>query len=98
MALRLTRAEVLRIAELARLELSDAEVDLFTKQLDDILGYAEQVQEVDTTGVSPTSHALAIDAVWREDVIRPSLDHNQTLPNAPDADRAAGLFRVPKVL
>jgi aspartyl-tRNA(Asn)/glutamyl-tRNA(Gln) amidotransferase subunit C len=98
MASKLTRAEVLRIAELARLELSDAEVNLFTKQLDDILGYAEQVQEVDTTGVSPTSHALAIDAVWREDVTRPSLTHDETLPNAPDADRTAGLFKVPKVL
>ena len=98
MASKLTRAEVLRIAELARLRLSDAEVDLFTKQLDDILGYAEQLQEVDTTGVSPTSHALAIDAVWREDVVLPSLTHAETLPNAPDADRSAGLFKVPKVL
>ena len=98
MASTLTRADVLRIAELARLELSDAEVELFTKQLADILRYAEQVQDVDTTGVSPTSHALAIDAAWRPDVTAPSLDIRDTLGNAPEADTRAGLFKVPKVL
>jgi aspartyl-tRNA(Asn)/glutamyl-tRNA(Gln) amidotransferase subunit C len=98
MASRLTRDEVLRIAELARLELSDQEVDLFTRQLDDILGYAEQVQEVDTTGVSPTSHPLAIEGAWRTDAPGGSLDLADSLANAPSADRAAGLFQVPKVL
>jgi aspartyl-tRNA(Asn)/glutamyl-tRNA(Gln) amidotransferase subunit C len=98
MASRLTRTDVLRIAELAHLELADAEVELFTKQLDDILSYAEQVQEVDTTGVSPTSHALASDAVWRDDALEPSLGHDDTFRNAPDADRTAGLFKVPRVL
>ena len=98
MAPTLTRADVLRIAELAHLELSDQEVDRFAKQLDDILGYAKLVQEADTTGVSPTSHPLAVDAVWREDAIRPSLSYDESLTNAPDADRGAGLFKVPKVL
>jgi aspartyl-tRNA(Asn)/glutamyl-tRNA(Gln) amidotransferase subunit C len=98
MASRLTRTDVLRIAELAHLELADAEVELFTKQLDDILSYAQQVQEVDTAGVSPTSHALASDAVWREDTLGPSLGHDDAFRNAPDADRSAGLFKVPKVL
>jgi aspartyl-tRNA(Asn)/glutamyl-tRNA(Gln) amidotransferase subunit C len=98
MASRLTRTEVLRIAELAHLELSETEVDLFTRQLDDILSYAEQVQDVDTAGVSPTSHALATGAVWRDDVVQGSLSHDESLPNAPDADRSAGLFKVPKVL
>jgi aspartyl-tRNA(Asn)/glutamyl-tRNA(Gln) amidotransferase subunit C len=98
MASTLTRADVLRIAELARLELNELEVDLFTRQLADILAYAEQVQEVDTTGVPPTSHALAIDAAWREDVTRPCLALADTLSNAPEADARAGLFKVPKVL
>ena len=59
MASTLTRDEVARIAELARLSLSDAEVTLFTTQLTRILEYAEAVQRVDTTGVPPTSHAIA---------------------------------------
>ncbi len=98
MASKLTRDEVLRVAELARLELSDAEVELFTRQLDEILGYAQQVQDVETTGVSPTSHALAVEGAWRDDERVPSLDLDASLANAPSADRAAGLFKVPKVL
>lgn len=98
MAPTLTRADVLRIAELARLELTEAEVETFTRQLDDILGYAQQVQEVDTTGVSPTSHAMTIEAAWRPDTPAPSLDLSDSLANAPQADRAGGLFKVPKVL
>jgi aspartyl-tRNA(Asn)/glutamyl-tRNA(Gln) amidotransferase subunit C len=98
MAPKLTRDDVLRIAELARLELSESEVDVFTRQLDDILGYAVQVQDVDTTGVSPTSHPLGIDAAWRRDTAVPSLELAESLANAPNADRAGGLFKVPKVL
>ncbi len=98
MASKLTRDDVLRIAELAHLELSESEVDVFTRQLDDILGYAVQVQEVDTTGVSPTSHPLGVDAAWRPDALVPSLGLSDSLANAPNADRAAGLFKVPKVL
>ena len=98
MASTFTRADVLRIAELARLELSESEVELFTRQLADFLGYAEQVQEVDTTGISPTSHPLAIEAAWREDTPVPSLKLPDSLANAPDASRDGGLFKVPKVL
>ena len=95
---KLTRDEVLRIAELARLELSAGEVDAFTRQLDDILGYAEQLQEVDTAGVVPTSHPLAIDAALRSDDPVPSLALDHSLANTGHADRSAGLFKVPKVL
>jgi aspartyl-tRNA(Asn)/glutamyl-tRNA(Gln) amidotransferase subunit C len=94
----LTSADVLRIAELARLELSDEEVELFSRQITDILGYAEQVRDVDTSGVSPTSHPLDVQPSWREDVVQPGLDRAVALSNAPDADREAGLFKVPKVL
>ena len=89
---------MLRVARLAHLELSDAEVDLFTHQLADILAYARDVQQVDTADVPPTSHALASGPMWREDVPVPSLDRDEVLANAPDARREAGLFRVPKVL
>ena len=98
MASKLTRADVLRIAELARLQLSDDEVERYGKQLNDILGYAEQVQDVDTTGVPPTSHVLGVVPAWREDEPEASLDRREALKNAPDADLEAGLFKVPKVL
>ncbi len=95
---KLTRDEVLRVARLAHLELSDSDVDMFTQQLADILAYASEVQQIDTTGVAPTSHALATGPMWREDRPEPSLDRALVLENAPDARRDAGLFRVPKVL
>ena len=98
MASTLTAADVLRIAELAHLELGEAEVELFRRQINEILEYAEQVQEVDTSGVSPTSHPLDVHDAWREDVVQQSLDRRSGLANAPDADRDAGLFKVPKVL
>jgi aspartyl-tRNA(Asn)/glutamyl-tRNA(Gln) amidotransferase subunit C len=94
----LTRQDVLRIAELARLDLTDAEVDRFTPQLGEILGYAQQIQEIDTSGVAPMSHAGASEAAWRDDEPRPCLGVDVALANAPDADTRAGLFKVPKVL
>lgn len=97
MSSKLTRDEVLRVAELARLELTDAEVERFTQQLAGILTYAGEVSRIDTTGVAPTAH-VATAPRWREDVPGPSLDRATILDNAPDAAPAAGLFRVPKVL
>jgi aspartyl-tRNA(Asn)/glutamyl-tRNA(Gln) amidotransferase subunit C len=94
----LTADEVHKIAALARLELTAAEVDLFSRQLGDILEYAERVRQVDTTGVPPTSHPLADGAHWREDEPRPSLPRESVLTHAPAASVAAGLFKVPKVL
>jgi len=98
MSSKLTRDDVLRVAELARLELSDAEVDLFTRQLDHILEYVEQLREVDTAGVSPTSHALASTGSWRADAPAASLPLSDSMANAPNADRDRGLFKVPRVL
>jgi len=98
MATTLTIADVERIAALAMLELTDDEKQLFTKQLADILAYAEQVQAIDTSGVPATAHVLAGQRVEREDEPRPPLAVDEALANAPDADRAAGLFRVPRVI
>lgn len=93
----LTRDQVVRIAELARLELTADELDLFTRQLGDILGYVEQIQRLDTTGVAPTSHVL--NRPWeREDTPGESLDLADALANAPDAAPEAGLFKVPRVI
>jgi len=94
----LTVSDVERIAALAMLELTDEEKQLFTKQLADILAYAEQVQAIDTSGVAATAHVLAGQGVERDDEPRPSLAVDDALANAPDADAAAGLFRVPRVI
>jgi aspartyl-tRNA(Asn)/glutamyl-tRNA(Gln) amidotransferase subunit C len=94
----LSRADVERIAALAALELTDDEVETFTRQLAGILEYARQVQTIDTAGVPPTAHVLASGPVDRDDDVRPSLDRDEALLAAPDASLAAGLFRVPRVI
>jgi aspartyl-tRNA(Asn)/glutamyl-tRNA(Gln) amidotransferase subunit C len=93
----LTIEDVERIARLANLELTRDEKELFTKQLADILAYAEQVQAVDTTGVEATAHVNA-HGVERPDEAKPSLDVVDAVANAPDAAPEAGLFRVPRVI
>jgi aspartyl-tRNA(Asn)/glutamyl-tRNA(Gln) amidotransferase subunit C len=90
--------EVERIAHLARLSLTADERDLFARQLTAVLQYAEQLRGVDTEGVVPTSHPLALSAPLREDERRPSLPREDALDGAPDPDRDAGLFKVPRVL
>jgi aspartyl-tRNA(Asn)/glutamyl-tRNA(Gln) amidotransferase subunit C len=95
---RLTRADVDRIASLARLYLSEAERELFVHQLSHVLDYAKQIQEIDTTGVHPTSHVLSRTPADRADQSRPGLTTDEALANAPDSSRQAGLFRVPRVL
>lgn len=91
-------AEVERLSRLARLALTDGEQRLFARQLADILGYVEQVQAIDTAGVPPTSHPQVTGAAQRADAVRPSLDREAALAAAPDADREAGFFKVPRVL
>lgn len=96
-----TRDDVLQVAALANLQLDAAEIELFARQLGDILAYARQVQEVDTTGVPPTTSVLGAHAADRGDVVQPSLDIGATLANAPDADHsraAGGFFKVPRVI
>jgi aspartyl-tRNA(Asn)/glutamyl-tRNA(Gln) amidotransferase subunit C len=93
-----TRADVDRIARLARLELTEHEKALLTPQLSSFLAYAEQVQQVATTGVPPTSHPLASVGSWRDDVPQPSVDRSEALSQAPEADVERGLFKVPRVL
>lgn len=94
----LTISDVERIATLARLELTADEKALFTRQLADILAYAEQVQQLDTTGVPATAHVDAALQAERDDVPVPSLTSAEAVANAPDADVTEGLFRVPRVI
>lgn len=91
----LTREQVEHIAELARLELTDAEKERFREQLSDILDYAARLQKLDTTGIPPTSSVLPPRSVLRPDETRAGLTRDQLLANAPDAKD--GQFRVPPV-
>jgi aspartyl-tRNA(Asn)/glutamyl-tRNA(Gln) amidotransferase subunit C len=98
--LAITRTEVLKIAELAKLHFNEAELEAFTAQFQHILDYIEKLKEVNVDGIAPTSHVSLVDAdgeyLFREDAVRASLPVEKALDNAPDP--GAGQFRVPKVL
>jgi aspartyl-tRNA(Asn)/glutamyl-tRNA(Gln) amidotransferase subunit C len=98
MASALTREEVATIAALANLELDAGEIELFARQLGDILAYADEVQQIDTAGVPPTASVVTRHAADRPDEVRPSLARGDALANAPDAAVDAGLFKVPRVI
>src|SRR5574341_1389382 len=94
----LTAADVDRVAALAQLDLTDEERRTFVGQLNEILGYAQQIQTLDTTGVEPTSHVLKGHLADRPDELRPSLPVGEALSDAPDGAPEAGLFKVPRVI
>jgi aspartyl-tRNA(Asn)/glutamyl-tRNA(Gln) amidotransferase subunit C len=96
MAERLTRADVEHVARLARLALTDEEIDGLTSELGAILEYAAQVSALDTEGVPPTAHPLPLANVFRRDDIRPCLSRDEVLAEAPTAED--GRFRVPRIL
>jgi aspartyl-tRNA(Asn)/glutamyl-tRNA(Gln) amidotransferase subunit C len=87
------RDQVLHVARLARLELSDEEVERMASELGSILESIERIGELDLSGVEPTSHVVALANVLRADLPRPSIPREQALAPAPDP--AAGGFRVP---
>ncbi|MCY3900105.1 MAG: Asp-tRNA(Asn)/Glu-tRNA(Gln) amidotransferase subunit GatC [Caldilineaceae bacterium] len=89
---KLTREEVRHVAELAKLQLSDAELDEYSGQLGQILTYAQQVQSVDTSAVPPTPQVLPLSNVLADDESLESLSNSQAVRNAPDSDD--GYFRV----
>jgi aspartyl-tRNA(Asn)/glutamyl-tRNA(Gln) amidotransferase subunit C len=88
--------DVRHIAMLSRLKLKDEEIESFTHELAAILGYMDQLMELDVEGVEPTAHAVTVQNVFREDVVRPSFEPDQALSNAPQRENS--YFRVPKVL
>lgn len=96
MSERITRDEVIHVARLARLELTDAEIDEFTGQLSDILEHAADVEALDVGDIEPTSHPLPMTNVLRADERRPAIDRDELLAQAPSAE--AGQFRVPPIL
>ena len=92
----ITREEVRHVATLFRLGLSEEDIARFQEQLSQIIDYFQVLQQVDTEGVEPTSHTLALENVMRDDEARPSFPHEDILANAPLP--ANGFFRVRAVL
>jgi aspartyl-tRNA(Asn)/glutamyl-tRNA(Gln) amidotransferase subunit C len=93
-----TREQVTAIATLAQLELDPDEIEMFTRQLGEILAYADEVQQVDTQSIPPTASVLTRYPSDRPDQVLPSLTPAQALANAPDPAVTHGLFRVPRVI
>jgi len=96
MSTELTREDVRRVAVLARLKLSDDELDRLTDQLGQILGHMEQLEELDTEDVEPMVHAIELQNVFRKDEARESLPREAALSNAPKTD--GRYFQVPQIL
>ncbi len=94
--MKISRETVRRVAELARLEFKEAELEKFTEQLGNILEHIEELNELDTSNVEPTFHVLDISTPIREDVVEPWLSPDEALENAPN--REDDFFSVPKVI
>jgi aspartyl-tRNA(Asn)/glutamyl-tRNA(Gln) amidotransferase subunit C len=93
---RISPQDVAYVAHLARLALTDDELERFTGQLGAVLDHAQDVAALDTAGVPPTAHPLPFVNVWREDVVVPGLDREEVLAQAPEVE--ADRFRVPRIL
>jgi aspartyl-tRNA(Asn)/glutamyl-tRNA(Gln) amidotransferase subunit C len=93
--LSISKEQVQKVAMLGRLKLSEEEAEQYTTQLNDILQFVEKLNELDTETVEPTSHVLPMQNVLREDEVRPSLERDKALANAPE--QQDGMFRVPAV-
>lgn len=96
MAELIDKAQVKKVAKLARLELTEAELEKFTTQLSAILDYVAKMNELDTENVEPLAHCLPVSNVFRQDVVKPSLGTEKALANAPERDNE--FFKVPKIL
>jgi len=94
--MKITKDEVIHVANLARLDLDEASVDKFAGQIATILEYVDTLNQVDTEGVRPTSHAISLTNAFREDTIGKHFDRETALANAPEDED--GNFIVPKVV
>jgi aspartyl-tRNA(Asn)/glutamyl-tRNA(Gln) amidotransferase subunit C len=93
---KIDKSQVKKVAKLARLELSEAEIEEFAGQLNAIIDYVERMNKLNTEGVEPMAHCLPVNNVFRDDVIKESLGTEKTLVNAPQSD--GPFFKVPKIL
>jgi len=94
--MKITKDEVLYVADLARLDLDDESIEKYAGQIDNILEYVDKLKAVDTQGVRPTSHAIFLTNAFREDENKQHLERDQVLANAPEKED--GSFIVPKVV
>ena len=94
--MKITPAEISHVADLARLNMSPEEGEAMARQLDEILSYVAKLNELDTDGVAPTTHAISIVNAFREDEVKPSLPREKTLANAPRQNGES--FVVPRVI
>jgi aspartyl-tRNA(Asn)/glutamyl-tRNA(Gln) amidotransferase subunit C len=94
--MKITKDEILHVADLARLAIDEASIEKFALQIGNILDYVDQLRQVDTSGIQPTSHALALTNAFREDVETEHLGREASLANAPEQEE--GGFVVPKVI
>jgi len=94
--MKITKDEVLYVADLARLNLDEAAIEKFAGQIGKILDYVDKLNEVDTRGVKPTSHAISLTNAFRSDEPKAHLDRKKALANAPEKED--GSFIVPKVV
>tara|TARA_B100000029_G_C17481327_1_gene925675 strand:- start:466 stop:759 length:294 start_codon:yes stop_codon:yes gene_type:complete len=93
---KITPQDVLKVAKLSRLEISESDVDLFTSQLEKILGYVAQLEKVDTSSIEPTARAVEVVNVFREDKVIATDVRDDLLEQAPH--REGDFYRVPKIL
>lgn len=94
--MKVTREDVENVALLSRLSIDEKDMDKNIQELSDFLEYVDILQQVDTENVAPTAHVLPIQNVFREDVVKPSLNRDLALSNAPEQEN--GYFRVPKIV
>ncbi len=94
--MRITQKEVEHVAHLARLNLGEEELVRMTAQLDTILSYVAKLDELDTTGIEPTTHAFSINNAFREDVVKDSLEQSEALANGPKQNGET--FVVPRII
>lgn len=94
--MKITKDEVIHVAHLARLQIDENHLDTFAGQIGTILEYVDTLNQVDTTGVRPTSHAIDLTNAFREDEVSDYFDSDRALANAPEKED--GNFIVPKVI
>jgi aspartyl-tRNA(Asn)/glutamyl-tRNA(Gln) amidotransferase subunit C len=94
--MKISKKEVEHVASLARLSLTDEELNRMTGQLDNILSYVDKLEELDTTNVVPTTHVFSLSNAFREDVIKESLSQEEAVKNGPQQD--GEMFQVPRII
>jgi len=94
--MKISKNEVRHVTDLARLTLSNEELEVMTSQLDTILSYVDKLEELDTSAVEPTTHVLSVTNAFREDRVTDSLSREESLANAPLHNNES--FQVPKII